>query len=73
MLETQEQPRKKHPGGRPKGRRNRKSIGAILSSIGEVLGDVGERPGLSKHDRSLITVAALSALNRPEQLRLTET
>lgn len=32
-------------------------------------GDVWERPGLSKHDRSLITVAALIALNRPEQLR----
>ena len=31
--------------------------------------DVWERPGLSKHDRSLITVAALIALNRPEQLR----
>ena len=34
-----------------------------------LLGDVWERPGLSKHDRSLITVAALIALNRPEQLR----
>ena len=32
-------------------------------------GDVWERPGLSKRDRSLITVAALIALNRPEQLR----
>jgi len=31
--------------------------------------DVWERPGLSKRDRSLITVAALVALNRPEQLR----
>jgi 4-carboxymuconolactone decarboxylase len=31
--------------------------------------DVWERPGLSKRDRSLITVAALIALNRPEQLR----
>jgi 4-carboxymuconolactone decarboxylase len=36
----------------------------------EVLfGDVWERPGLSKRDRSLITVAALVALNRSEQLR----
>ena len=34
-----------------------------------LFGDVWERPGLSKHDRSLITVAALIALNRPEQLR----
>ena len=36
----------------------------------EVLfGDVWERPGLSKRDRSLATVAALVALNRPDQLR----
>jgi 4-carboxymuconolactone decarboxylase len=32
-------------------------------------GDIWERPGLSKRDRSLITVAAMIALNRPEQLR----
>jgi 4-carboxymuconolactone decarboxylase len=32
-------------------------------------GDIWERPELSKRDRSLITVAALIALNRPEQLR----
>ena len=32
-------------------------------------GDVWERPELSKRDRSLVTVAALVALNRPEQLR----
>ena len=34
-----------------------------------LFGDVRERPGLSKRDRSLITVAALVALNRPDQLR----
>lgn len=32
-------------------------------------GDIWEHPGLSKRDRSLITVAAMIALNRPEQLR----
>ncbi|HTL54599.1 MAG TPA: carboxymuconolactone decarboxylase family protein [Candidatus Limnocylindrales bacterium] len=32
-------------------------------------GDVWERPELSKRDRSLVTVAALIAMNRPEQLR----
>jgi 4-carboxymuconolactone decarboxylase len=32
-------------------------------------GDVWERPQLSKRDRSLVTVAALIALNRPDQLR----
>ncbi len=33
-------------------------------------GDVWERPGLSKRDRSLITVAALTALYRTDQLRV---
>jgi len=32
-------------------------------------GDIWERPELAKRDRSLITVAALIALNRPDQLR----
>ena len=32
-------------------------------------GDVWERPGLSKRDRSLITVAALTALYRSDQLK----
>ncbi|CAK7255786.1 4-carboxymuconolactone decarboxylase [Shinella sp. WSC3-e] len=31
--------------------------------------DIWERPGLSKRDRSLATVTALIALNRPDQLR----
>jgi len=34
-----------------------------------LFGDVWERPGLSKRDRSLITISALIAMNRPEQLR----
>ena len=34
-----------------------------------LFGDVWERPSLSKRDRSLITVAALIALYRTEQLR----
>ena len=34
-----------------------------------LFGDVWERPGLSKRDRSLITCAALVALNRTEQLK----
>ena len=32
-----------------------------------LFGDVWERPGLSKRDRSLITCAALVAMNRTEQ------
>ncbi len=34
-----------------------------------LLGDVWERPQLSKRDRSLVTVSALVAMERPEQLR----
>jgi 4-carboxymuconolactone decarboxylase len=34
-----------------------------------LFGDIWERPHLSKRDRSLVTVAALIAMNRTEQLR----
>ena len=34
-----------------------------------LFGDVWERPGLSKRDRSLITVSTLIALGRSEQLK----
>jgi 4-carboxymuconolactone decarboxylase len=34
-----------------------------------LFGDVWERPGLSKRDRSLIVVATLIATYRPEQLK----
>ncbi len=34
-----------------------------------LFGDVWARPGLSRRDRSLVTVSALIALNRPDQLR----
>lgn len=49
-------------------------MGDIAPKLAELtdevlLGDVWERPQLSKRDRSLVTVAALVALNRPEQLR----
>ncbi|HLH25119.1 MAG TPA: carboxymuconolactone decarboxylase family protein [Chloroflexota bacterium] len=41
----------------------------LVSLTDDVLfGDVWERPGLSKRDRSLITVAALMALYRTDQL-----
>ncbi|MER8825185.1 carboxymuconolactone decarboxylase family protein [Mesorhizobium sp. M0938] len=36
---------------------------------GVLFGDVWERPQLSKRDRSLVTISALIALNRPDQLR----
>jgi 4-carboxymuconolactone decarboxylase len=51
-----------------------KTFGDIAPKLVELtdsvlFGDIWERPGLSKRDRSLITVAALVAMNRMEQLR----
>src|SRR5688572_23035180 len=66
---------------RPKGasieaqpRPSQKAIGDFAPKLAELTdnvlyGDVWERPGLSKRDRSLVTVAALVAMNRPDQLR----
>jgi 4-carboxymuconolactone decarboxylase len=34
-----------------------------------LFGDVWARPQLSRRDRSLVTVSALIAMNRPDQLR----
>jgi 4-carboxymuconolactone decarboxylase len=34
-----------------------------------LFGDVWERPQLSKRDRCLVTISALIAMNRPDQLR----
>lgn len=53
---------------------NREKVRALAPKLIELteqvlFGDVWERPGLSKRDRSLITVATLVALNRSEQLR----
>lgn len=36
---------------------------------GVLLGDIWERPNLTKRDRSLVTVSALIATNHPDQLR----
>ena len=49
--------------------RVRKTAPALVAyTEGVLYGDLWERPGLSKRDRSLITVAALVASYRPEQL-----
>jgi 4-carboxymuconolactone decarboxylase len=52
----------------------RKLIGDFSPKLVEftdkvLFGDVWERPQLSKRDRSLATVSALIAMNRPDQLR----
>ncbi|PZP32377.1 MAG: carboxymuconolactone decarboxylase [Roseateles depolymerans] len=51
-----------------------KLFGDIAPKFGQLtdevlFGDVWARPGLSRRDRSLATVSALTALYRPEQLR----
>ncbi|MBN3874956.1 carboxymuconolactone decarboxylase family protein [Nostoc sp. JL23] len=50
------------------------AIGDIAPKLVELtdnvlFGDVWERTELSKRDRSLVTVSALIAMNRPDQLR----
>lgn len=52
---------------------NRDKVNTVAPALVELskrvlFGEVWERPGLSKRDRSLITVAALIAMNRPDQL-----
>ena len=52
---------------------NREKVITVAPALVELskrvlFGEVWERPGLSKRDRSMITVAALIALNRGEQL-----
>jgi 4-carboxymuconolactone decarboxylase len=55
-------------------RPSQRAIGDFAPKLAELTdnvlyGDVWERPQLSKRDRSLVTVSALIALNRPDQLR----
>ena len=59
-------------GARP--RPSQGAIGDFAPKLAELTdtvlyGDIWERPELSKRDRSLVTVAALIAMNRPDQLR----
>jgi 4-carboxymuconolactone decarboxylase len=51
--------------------RVRKSVPALVEYTETLIyGDVWERPALSKRDRSLVTIAALIATYRPEQLNV---
>ena len=50
------------------------SYNELMPRLGEltrelVYGDIWERPGLSKRDRSLITIAMLTAMYRTNQIR----
>lgn len=59
----------KPPAANPRDRLRAFAPKLIELTDGVLFGDVWERPGLSKRDRSLITCAALVALNRTEQQR----
>jgi 4-carboxymuconolactone decarboxylase len=51
----------------PNQTRAQQLMGDFVPKLAELTDNV--RPGLSKRDRSLITVSALIAMNRPDQLR----
>jgi 4-carboxymuconolactone decarboxylase len=58
----------------PRPRPSQAAIGDFAPKLAEITdnvlyADIWERSELSKRDRSLVTVAALIALNRPDQLR----
>ena len=64
------------PGGvsNEQARPSQRAIGDFSPKLAQITddvlyGDIWERPQLSKRDRSLATVAALIAMNRPDQLR----
>src|SRR6266542_3847968 len=59
------------PQPRPTALSQMRDIAPKLAELTDTVlfGDVWERPALSKRDRSLITVAALTALYRTDQLR----
>ena len=58
----------------PQPRPSQAAMGDFAPKLAELTdnvlyGDIWERPELAKRDRSLVTVAALIAMNRPDQLR----
>src|SRR5207244_1489709 len=59
------------PSSRPAGPSAVREVAPKLADLTETVlfGDVWERPQLSKRDRSLMTVAMLTALYRTDQLR----
>jgi 4-carboxymuconolactone decarboxylase len=62
------------PDSQPRPTAGRDMFGDIAPKLAELtddvlFGDVWTRPGLPPRDRSLVTVSALVAMNRPDQLR----
>lgn len=68
-MTEQQKPMKAPPA--PERERLRAIVPKLIQYSHEILyGEVWERPGLSKRDRALITVAALLVLNRPDLLKV---
>ncbi len=65
----------KEPPAEPKSQTRAQSLfGDVNPKLAQLtddvlFGDAWKRPGLSQRDRSLVTVSALIAMNRPDQLR----
>lgn len=62
------------PSASPQPSRAQQLMGDIAPKLADLtdsvlFGDVWARPQLSRRDRSLVTVSALIAMNRPDQLR----
>ena len=62
------------PAATPQQSRAQQLMGDIAPKLADLtdsvlFGDVWARPQLSRRDRSLVTVSALIAMNRPDQLR----
>lgn len=62
------------PAKTPSPSRAQQLFGAVAPKLAELTdnvlyGDIWARPGISQRDRSLVTVSALIAMNRPDQLR----
>ncbi len=77
-LNAQQQPAAQQqaadPAEKPAQTRAQELMGDIAPKLAELTddvlyADVWARPQLSKRDRSLVTVSALVAMNRPDQLR----
>lgn len=77
-LNAQQQPAAQQqsadPAEKPAQTRAQELMGDIAPKLAELTddvlyADVWARPQLSKRDRSLVTVSALIAMNRPDQLR----
>jgi 4-carboxymuconolactone decarboxylase len=66
-----------YPGEKPMSKPSANARDAVRSTVPKMIevtenviyGDIWERPGLSKRDRSLVVLATLIGTYRPEQLR----